>query len=506
LVRGVLSELFVLPRDLQLGENTVKVTLTDSENSRSAEGKVYLIDDIHDNVKWGTVKDSEVASGATAVLPITNMSIESGNSLTISATSSNKDALTIEHAFYNDQVHVIWDKFTNPKGNFFFSGSSAVIETQVSGNRQSASFSSCTQPDGPGTDVECKVLHEVPFDYSDVMGDTILELSKGTIVAYTYNIKKDQSTLIAVNEDQVFTTTHEGIITGIAGYPGVTAAVDLVALSTSRNVMILEVNPNDIEEWNGIADLDAKHYDVTDFCPTELRSQKVGEMGWFVILSNCHNGQNFSEQVFTWGVTKDTPTPTLPLSSLDNPKNICAFIGEIIVATQDRVYGVSLADDWNYWSIPLDELKVDRADFRLTCIESQNTAILTGYTEGTSEQILVKIRGNSGHRQDRRYPNTTLVPEADRINSFDFMGSTFHSVLTADGNTHFLQTYLDPKVIVKGGNVQADTKVEVHLTVTNGLKTANVVTNVTVKKAATQETVEKVVADQEPVKKLIAEQ
>jgi hypothetical protein len=40
-----------------------------------------------------------------------------------------------------------------------------------------------------------------------------------------------------------------------------------------------------------------------DFCPTEVRSQKVGAMGWFVILSNCHNGKQYSQEIFTWAIT-----------------------------------------------------------------------------------------------------------------------------------------------------------------------------------------------------------
>ena len=487
LSRNVLSELFIAPFHLELGENDVKVTMSDRENSRDASAKIYLIEDLHEAVAWNKIKDSSVDASSTAVLPIDGESIESGNSLQISAKSNNENALTISDAFFAKHVKMTWDSIQDPAGNFFFDGDKAVIEMGTSGGKQLV-FSTCTQS-VPGADISCKVSHSIPLSPGDVMGSKIASLSNGLTVAYTTNESKDSSTLIAVTEDHVYQHNHEGIITGFAGYPGATSALDAVAISMSEYVVILEVNPNDIQEWNQFAFLDKTHFDVTDFCPTEVRSKKGEHHGGFAILSNCHGGKNYSQEIFTFAMTKNTPSPSLPLSSLDSPRNICAFFEEIIVATNDRVYGVSIWDDWNYWSIPIEDFGVDKDNFDLDCIESRNTAVITGHDEGTTQKALIQLRGDSGNRQDRRYPHTVNSISADVIYTYDFLGSTFHYGLE-NGNHVFVQSYLDPKVIVQSKAVTQTTEVEVEVTIQNGHKTANTTTKVTVNKPSEKKTEE----------------
>lgn len=230
------------------------------------------------------------------------------------------------------------------------------------------------------------------------MGDKIISLSNGLTVAYTTNEANDSSTVIAVNEDSVHQRTHEGLITSSAGYEKYTSALDAVAFGMDDKVVILEVNPNDIQEWNELAVLDSVYFDVTDFCPSEIRSKKDETHGRFTILSNCHGGKNFSQEVFTYAMTKGGASPRLPLSSMDNPTNICAFNDEILVATQDRIYGVSIWDNFNYWTVPLDQLEIDKNGFELYCNENDNTATIVGSTEGTQQKSIIKVRGDSGHR------------------------------------------------------------------------------------------------------------
>jgi hypothetical protein len=477
LLRNLLAELFVAPFQLQVGENPLKITMADKENSRSAQAKITLIQDLHEKVELGTIADSTIASGATGVLPIADDVVISGNELDVSAKSLDENTLTIKDAFYARLVQVTWDGIKNPNGNFFFDGNAAVIETQSSGSRQLI-FSTCTQAN-PASDISCKVHHAVPVAAGNVMGSQIVSLSNGAILAYTTNDRDESTTFIVVNEDSVHQKTHDIQVTDIAGYTQITSGLDGFAVSGQHHVAIFHINPNDIQEIHEVAMLDREHYDVTDFCPTEVRSQKVDKMGWFVILSNCHGGKNYSQEIFTYAVTEKTPQPRLPLSSLDNPTNICAFIGEIIVATNDRVYGVSLKDDWNYWSVPFHELKINRDNFTLSCNEAQNTAVIIAGTEGTQQSTFVNIRGNSGHRQDRRYPHHVQAIDSDRIRTYNFLGSTFHYWLNNEQHA-FVQSYLEPQVIIEAKDVTADTKVEVHVTITNGSKTANAVTHVTV--------------------------
>lgn len=168
-------------------------------------------------------------------------------------------------------------------------------------------------------------------------------------------------------------------------------------------------------------------------------------MGWFVILSNCNFSAYQNQEIFTYALTKRTFSPRLPLSSLDRVKNICAFIGEILVLSHERVYGISIGDDLNYWSVPYTQMNIDINRASLTCLESQNAAILIGYIPGTNQRTTVFIRGNSGSRQDRRYPHVLSGLSSNRIHTYDFLNSIFMSS-EQDGDVGFIQSYLDPVV------------------------------------------------------------
>jgi hypothetical protein len=288
-----------------------------------------------------------------------------------------------------------------------------------------------------------------------------------------------------VNETTVHKHLHTGgIFTDVAGYAGVTAATDYVAFSIIDLVVILSVNPNDITEWNLIVHLDAEHYDETDFCPTTVRAKShvhnQKKMAWFVVLSNCQSGKDYSQEVFTWAITSDTAwAPRLPLSTLDNPKKICAFIPEILVQANDRIYGVSLFDDYNYWSIPLKELGADIDNMHLHCDEKLNTAIIVGHAEGSTEKTLIHLRGNSGMRQDRRYPHIATGIPADFIETGSFNGGSL-SFAVNNGVIGFWQSFLDPVVIMSSKTVTGNTDVNVTVTITNGTISQDAIAKVTV--------------------------
>ena len=170
---------------LKEGANPISVTMKDKENSRSATGSVYLMTDKHELVAWNTIEDSSINSGATGTLPINSKSIESGNDLEVTATSQDTNSLKVLSASYGTHVKITWTGVANPKGNFFFDGNASVLETQGSGSRQLV-FSTCEQA-YPGADVTCTPLHTVPVQSGEVMGDNILSLSHGGILAWTTN-------------------------------------------------------------------------------------------------------------------------------------------------------------------------------------------------------------------------------------------------------------------------------------------------------------------------------
>ena len=320
------------------------------------------------------------------------------------------------------------------------------------------------------------------------MGEKILSLTNGVILAWIPNFATNKTTLLSVGQDGVHAFVHDGIVLDIAKYLKATASLDYVAVAEDNAVVILAVNINDPTEWQRITILTATNFDETDFCPVEIRSQSLQAhpWGWFIILSNCNNGKNYSQEIFTWAVTKDSPTPALPLSSFDSPRNICAFMREILVVTHERVYGVSIADDLNYWSVPLNTFNIDIDKSNIYCLESQNLAILVGFIKGSNQRTSIFIRGNSGYRQDRRYPHVLSGLSSDRIQAHDFLGSI---LITAEefGEIGFVQSYIDPVVTYSTKSVAADTVVDVEVTVSNASTSSKFTTHVTVKKPTEQD-------------------
>lgn len=320
------------------------------------------------------------------------------------------------------------------------------------------------------------------------MGEKILSLTNGVILAWVTNFNANRTTLLTVSENGLHAFVHDGIVLDIAKFLKATASLDYVAIAEDNAVVILAVNVNDPTEWQRITILTATDFDETDFCPVEIRSQKIDfhSWGWFIILSNCNNGKNYSQEIFTWAVTKDTPTPALPLSSFDSPRNICAFMREILVVTHERIYGVSIADDLNYWSVPLNTLNLDIDRSQIFCLESQNLAVFVGYVKGSNQRGSVFIRGNSGYRQDRRYPHILEGLSSDRIHAHDFLGSILISA-EEFGEFGFVQNYIDPVVTYTTKSVASDTVVDVEVTVQNASSSAKFTTHVTVKKATDNE-------------------
>ncbi len=482
LQRNVLGELIVNPHQLNFGDNALKVTAKDKDNEVSENATITLMKNINEKVEWNGIVDFQVLDNHKGVkMPIDGTSINSGNLLNISAVSANPSVLSIDDAFYAKKINITWDAISKPSGNFLFNGQASVIDQDIQGGSRSLIFSLCTQP-WAGQDVSCKVIQQIKLKKSELLGEKILFLSKNLIVAYSTDPSANTTTIYAANETTLYKQVHNEVFNDIAGYAGVTASMDYVAFSNSDHVGIHSVNPNDITEWNGVIHLNAEHFDELDFCPTEVRSQQIThdktKMGWFIILSNCHSGKNYSQEVFTWAVTASTPEPRLPLSTLDNPKKICAFLPEIIVMASDRIYGVSLWDDYNYWSVPLDQLNVDIDQVHLHCDESLGHAVIVGHTEGSTEKTLVHLRGNSGMRQDRRYPHSKSGLEVDWIHTGNLFGGLLH--VGYDTEFGFYQSFLEPVVIMSSKTVTGDTDVNVTVTITNGTISKDTVSKVTV--------------------------
>jgi hypothetical protein len=198
------------------------------------------------------------------------MSIKSGNALSVSAISSNKDVLTIKKAFYGTMVGINFDGITDLSGNFYFDGTSAIVE-----NNRRLSFQTCTQKDGPGENIDCHAQGAYSLKQGDILGEKILSLSNGVTLVYIINVDANRTTLLTVSDNGVSAFVHPGIVQDVARYNKATASLDYIAVAEDNAVVILAVNINDQKDWQIIDTLTANNFDETDFCPVEIRSQKV---------------------------------------------------------------------------------------------------------------------------------------------------------------------------------------------------------------------------------------
>lgn len=270
--RNTRGELLIDQAFLARGDNTVTVTAQDNQNSQSASAKITLmsVQDWQKTITWNKIADSTVAQNSAGTLPIDSMSINSGNALFASAISSNKNVLTIKKAFYGAMVGVNFEGITDLSGNFYFDGNSAVVE-----NNRKLSFQTCTQKDGPGEAIDCHAQGAYTLKQGDILGEKILNLSNGVTLAYIINVDQNRTTLITVSDTGVSAYAHPGIVQDVAKYNQVTASLDYIAIAEDNAVVILAVNVNDQKDWQIIQTLTATDFDETDFCPVEIRSQKI---------------------------------------------------------------------------------------------------------------------------------------------------------------------------------------------------------------------------------------
>lgn len=100
----------------------------DKEGQQTSTATITLLDDLMKTISWNTIADSQVTAGQSGVLPIDSKSIKSGNGLSVSAKSLNEAVLTIDKAFYGAMVAIDFEGITDLSGNFYFDGTSAVVE------------------------------------------------------------------------------------------------------------------------------------------------------------------------------------------------------------------------------------------------------------------------------------------------------------------------------------------------------------------------------------------
>jgi hypothetical protein len=486
--RNEVSELIISQAALQNGDNTVTASAVDREGSQNSTATITLLNGIYDTCKWAPnpVEDLTVTSGASGFYNMSESTIQTGNGLFVNAISSNSTFFSIDEVYFGRMTDVQLAGVTNLAGNFLFDVDKALIELD---NR--IDFQKCTQAT-PTSAVPCTSFG---FKYNvqdgQVLGNRILALNSDTTLAFLQNYKTGTTTFLVASPEGIYIFERDTIVTSVAKYLGVTAVLDYVAISYDNTVEILAVNKNDYKEWQTITTLSSTNFDETDFCPVELRSNQrrdgSNSQGWFVILSNCNNGNNQSQAVFTWAVTSNTPNYNLPLSSLDNPRNICAFMDEILVLSNERIYGISIKDDMNFWSVPTNTFNVDTDRGDLICLESINMALFMAHEVGADQRQSIFIRGNSGYRQDIRYPRVFPSLNSNRYNAYDFMDSIM-VVSEVNQGVGFVQTYIKPMISYTAGPVTQDTDVTVTLTLTcgNGMKDTYS-QKVTVKKANSAE-------------------
>lgn len=454
--------------------NDLTVTVTDADNSQTATGKVTILDDIHDSAAFTEPKEVTLTSGDSQNIGA-NI-IESGNGVTITAKSLDEKVATVTTTMAQE-LKITFDSSSQPTGNFYFTGNMCVVETIGHMNKQLV-YSSCTQT---GAAVSCHVLGNVQLERHDFVHNRIVNLGKNTVVMYTTNQEEGKSKVIIMTEGEFYIQNFDAIVVDINGADSQTDKHNHVVVAYSDKVEYFEVNPNDIQEWNWKGIVDAGTYGVEHFCPVALRRDPLKSLRWD-IFSHCITAIHWTSYatIFRLALQSTLLDHHVPISNLDTPKDVCSFGFELLVSTDIRAYGIDIFDDWNYWSVPVTQLGVDRSDWEIDCVENANAAVFWGAADGAQGHTkrIWNIRGDSGFRQDRRYPITWEI-EAEALYNYDFMGGILTVAVHNDLVT-FMQSFNDPIVTVTAQDVTAQSQTQIELTMTNGHQTAHVAVPVTV--------------------------
>lgn len=476
LYRLVWGTLWIEGAEFEEEVNTLIVNATDSDGTTTATANVTIIDDIMELVAFDEIQPLSMVQGQQANL-ISRGTIKSGNGVHIKATSSDQDVVrvNVEQAVY---MNVTWNTQTQPEGNFFFTGNMAVVET-ISHMGKALIYSTCTQT---GVSVACTVLGTVQVTSSDFVHRRIIDLGNSTIAMYTTDKVTGYGTVHLMNAQGQFSRTFKRGIIDINGYTGNHHHGSTFLIAYKDSVEAYFVDVENLTQWTQRETVDKDFYGVDFFCPVAIRLDPI-KLDRYDIFSHCLTNNHWTSYASIYRLSLHTHIHSLdhhvPLSNIDRPKDVCSFGLELLVSTDYRTYGVDIFDDWNYWSVPLTQMDIDRQTYHVDCVERLNTAVIWSTEESGGQNIKIwHVRGDSGPRQDRRYPLAWDI-EAEVIEHFDFLGSIM-SVLIQKGETHFVQSHVEPRVIVTAQNVSAESHAEVEITMENGSATANVVVPITV--------------------------
>lgn len=460
---------------LQDGQNEVKITATDADNSATVSGNITVIEDIHDLLAFREVEPVNLTSGDFH--NVGRHLVESGNGLTWEVKSDDEKIAKV-FSLSNHEVTINFEGGTAPTGNFFFAGDMVVVEA-VAPMYKKLVYSTCIQPDLK--DINCTIHGNLEINHRTVVENRIIYLNRSTSIMYSNSFETSDSQIYIMTDKEAYTKNFKERIIDINGAPGDGSKPNHVVIAFEGRVEVWHVNPNDIQEWNLMHSFDKDYYGVDNFCPAGLRKDPLTKMNWD-IFSHCLTHSHFTSYASIFRLSLGSEHHVdhhVPLSNLDTPSDICSFGFEYLVTTDIRAYGIDLFDDWNYWSIPINQFDISRSDFEIDCIETRNAAIMWGPSQDDPSNLRVwSIRGDSGFRQDRRYPVTWEV-KAEKIHNFEFLHSVI-SVAIQGEQTTFVQSWVDPIIVVEAMDVTAESKTEIEITMHNGLKTAHVAIPVTV--------------------------
>jgi len=433
--RTILSAVWIEGFTLNEGANKVTVTGTDANSTQSAHATITVAEDIFSMVSIGAIPPANVTAGKVA--------------------------------------HLETD------GGFM-----AAVEMIVGSTKQ-IHYGHCGMKNGV---VPCTELGTVSMSSDDMLMNRIVHLGKDNLLMYSVNARAGSSIVYIMNKDEAHKKTFKELVVDVNALTG--PKMNFVSVAFASRVELYQVNPNDAAEWKLIDTVDANSYGVARFCPVSISHPAPSTNLMFEILSTCqtHSIITSSSSIFQLSVTSHSNNHFIPLSNLDTPASVCSFGQEHLVASDIRAYGVSPADDFNYWTIPFEDLQIKRKEFTVSCIDNQETAIVWGTSTSAkngNQKTAYVLRGNSGWRQDRRYPSMFVV-DADIIENFGFAGGVM-SVVYEAGDAYFLQSYVDPVIIAVGQAVTKETKVHIDVTAKNGMKSGHTTIEVNVMPKSLQE-------------------
>ncbi len=229
-------------------------------------------------------------------------------------------------------------------------------------------------------------------------------------------------------------------------------------------VNVYAINKSNIMQVEKVYTYDANSLGIPQLCIIDISSPDVTR-DYLDILSICGD----DSRILRTSMMSNRLRTNLPLPSLSAAQGsyikVCSFGEEVVLASLQGLFSISIKDDFNYWTAPLLELEIANNP-NLECLSSIGRFVLSAQPD-TGKMNIIEGVGDQMQQQGKRFPVFwENLPDAVHLGSYAFFGKSVHAIETSEGIS-YLQSIDIPRVILQAGDISKHGSIAMELTIGN---------------------------------------